>query len=376
MNKIVHFSILHSRNDTRIWLKEAVSLAEALRLPVEFHVQDSQVPSDPGSANPRVVSTGLRPANKWLRLTVGHLRMLRSVWRANPTVAHFHDPELIPVGIILKVLGVKVLYDVHEDTPKQLLARNTLSRQIFSRLVAIIESIGMLLFDGFIAATPAIARRFPPNKTIVVQNFPLESEFETVDCDDTKRIAYQFCFVGGVTRIRGFEEMLRAMELVNAETARLVIAGKFSEGTKVPANADRAGWSRIIESGWLDRPQVMALMSSSLAGLVVFHPVPNHLEAQPNKLFEYMSAGLPVIASDFPLWRDIIESAGCGILVDPLDPAAIAKAIDWMCVNQDEARRMGARGRAAIEGKYNWKNECKALVEGYSELLELGPSRD
>ena len=105
-----------------------------------------------------------------------------------------------------------------------------------------------------------------------------------------------------------------------------------------------------------------------MAGLVTFYPLPNHVDAQPNKMFEYMSSGLPVIASNFPLWKKIIEGNKCGLCVDPLDPAAIAKAIDYIVSHPDEARAMGENGKRAVYEKYNWGVESEKLISLYRSL--------
>ncbi len=110
-------------------------------------------------------------------------------------------------------------------------------------------------------------------------------------------------------------------------------------------------------------------MAACRLGLVTFLPAPNHTESQPNKLFEYMAAGLPVVASDFPLWRHIVESSQCGLLVDPSDPGKIAEAIEWILRHPQEAEAMGRRGAEAVRQTYNWGSEAKTLLDLYRQLL-------
>ena len=129
------------------------------------------------------------------------------------------------------------------------------------------------------------------------------------------------------------------------------------------------GWQRVNALGFLDRAGVRDVLGRSMAGLVTFHPAPNHIDAQPNKMFEYMSAGIPVIASDFPLWREIIAGNDCGLLVDPVNPAAIAEAIDTRVNNPDMAQRMGENGRRAVEARYNWGIEEQKLLAFYEQIL-------
>ena len=205
-------------------------------------------------------------------------------------------------------------------------------------------------------------------RSIDINNFPLLGELDGKVSWDAKQ--REVCYVGGIGRIRGIEELVRAMDQVQGG-ARLNLCGNFSEPEVKLTCKGLLGWKAVNEMGFLDRSEVRNILSRSVAGLVTFHPVPNHIDAQPNKMFEYMSAGVPVIASDFPLWREIIEGNQCGLCVDPLNPDAIAHAIDYLVQNPNEARQMGENGRRAVLERYNWAAEEKKLLKLYDEILRV-----
>jgi glycosyltransferase involved in cell wall biosynthesis len=121
--------------------------------------------------------------------------------------------------------------------------------------------------------------------------------------------------------------------------------------------------------GQVERPEVAFMLKKSFAGLLLYHPEANHINAQPNKMFEYMSAGIPIIASNFPLWKEIIEEIGCGICVDPFDIEAIVKAIRFLDCNRNRAKSMGERGLLAVSKTFNWEKEQKALINLYKQLI-------
>jgi len=158
------------------------------------------------------------------------------------------------------------------------------------------------------------------------------------------------------------------MEMVKS-AARLQLAGQFSERDLQQRVQALPGWERVDALGFVDRTGVREVLGRSMAGLVTFLPAPNHIDAQPNKMFEYMSAGIPVIASDFPLWREIIAGNDCGLLVDPLFPEKIAEAIDYLVTHPEDAERMGRNGRKAVLERYNWQNEERKLLEFYERVL-------
>ena len=373
--RIVHFTTVHPRHDTRIGVKEVTSLAETLDEPVALYVMDGQGDETDNEGRVQIIDVGPAPRGRLLRMTLGAWRMGRAVLRARPRVAHFHDPELIPVGFALRLAGVRVIYDVHEDVPRQILSKHWLpavvrrpvARRPVAWAVSALEWFAGRSMTAIVAATPTIAARFPAPKTVTVQNFPILSELTVPDSLPYDQRPSHVAYVGGITRNRGAIEMVEAIARVSCGDARLRMAGNVEPASLRDELATQSGWERVDKLGWADRQQVANLLGSVRAGLVVLHPIANYPDAYPVKMFEYMAAGLPVIASNFPLWREIVEGNECGLTVDPLDPEAIAEAIQYLLDHPDEAQTMGENGRKAVAERFNWGNEAEKLLALYGK---------
>lgn len=120
--------------------------------------------------------------------------------------------------------------------------------------------------------------------------------------------------------------------------------------------------------GKINRTEVNALYGKARAGIVIYQPAQNHFDAQPIKMFEFMAAGLPVVASNFPLWKGILEGAECGICVDPQNADEVKNACVKLLNNPQLAEEMGRRGREAVLEKYSWNSEEKALLSLYEDV--------
>ena len=317
----------------------------------------------------RIVDVG-RPDGRIERMLATTRRVLQQALWLDADIFHLHDPELIPAGMALKRRGKMVIFDAHEDVPIQLLAKpylNPFSRRMLSGAFAAYERYACSRFDGIVAATPFIRDKFFKinRRTVDVNNYPLSTEFDGAAAWDGKRL--QVCYVGSVAAMRGIRELVRACALLESN-ARLALAGQFSEAPLELEVHSYPGWARVDALGHLDRAGVRAVMAGSMAGLVTLHPERNYLDALPVKMFEYMAAGLPVIASSIPLWRDIVEGNRCGVCVDPFDPGAIAAAIDHFVLHPELARELGRNGQRAIVEKYNWPVESDKLIAFYERL--------
>ena len=367
--RVCHLTSVHPPYDTRVFEKECLSLVKA---GYDVHLV---APAAHSAHHGGVSITAVPPARGRLQRVI--VTTARVLWRAlhvRAAVYHFHDPELIPVGLILRALGKHVIYDVHEDVPADILGKYYLARRIrgvLSRLVDVGERAAARGFTRVLAATPAIARRFPRSRCVLVQNFPSWTELATPNATPYARRAPVVTYVGLLQEIRGVVEMVRAVEAVAArQRVQFVLGGRFDNAALETRARAMTGWQHVDYRGVLPRAAVAQLFGKVRVGLVLFHPTLNHIESQPNKLFEYMAAGLPVVASRFPLWQEIVEENGCGLLVDPLDPMAVAAAIDWLLAHPAEAEAMGARGRDAVRERFNWPREEAALLDCYARLCD------
>ena len=367
---IIHFTTVHPRDDSRIRSKEVASLAERFK-GVSLFVQDGEGDETDLRGDYRIIDTGPR-ATRLRRMTFGGWRMMRAVAQARPQIAHFHDPELLPWAILLKLQGVKVVYDVHEDMPEQVKHNPglpPLAQKILPPFVRFAEWVGSKIFDGIVAPTQTIADRFPSEKTALVRNLPILNELFTPSSKPMADRPLEFAYVGYISEKRNIFGMMKAITMLDDTSARLRLVGSFA----IPETEARARsmpeWSSVNFAGWASRSQVAEYLANVRAGLVVLHPIEHEMLTLPIKLFEYMAAGIPVISSDFPLWRSIVEDAGCGLLVDPMRPQSIADAMQWVIDNPQEAQIMGERGRAAIEEKYNWACEAASLERLYTERI-------
>ncbi|MGH9681631.1 MAG: glycosyltransferase, partial [Candidatus Acidiferrales bacterium] len=231
-------------------------------------------------------------------------------------------------------------------------------------------------FSAVIVANPTTAERFPNSRRItIVQNFPLLSEFPPVrrpQEDDRNSVVY----VGlRLTEARGVVDMVRAMGLLRPGLdLRLKLVGEFDPPELLADLEQIPGWDKVDCLGMRGRKEVSEVLRQAKVGLSVLHPEPNYVMAQPVKLFEYMGAYCPVIASDFPVVRRIVDTVRCGILIEPRNPKALAEAIEYLVDHPQEANEMGERGRQAVETRFNWMCEEEALLELY-ENLESGGTR-
>jgi glycosyltransferase involved in cell wall biosynthesis len=370
--RVTHVSIIHRSDDNRILQKECRALAAA---GYEVHLLV------PGPGSKRVHGVRLHAVserNGRPRARHQPARFLKAVvvaFRLRPSVYHLHDAHLIPLGLLLKLAGARVVYDVHENYAahaRTKLAGHPLRGRLKALMWNVLESMARASFDAFVCASPALAERFPPGKTELVGNFPRHRDFDLNGSTRPYRERPNtLVYSGAITEIRSFWETLRALELLpEGLDCRLRMVGGFRNQRVESAARALSVWDRVELLPWRSLPEVIPELLGARAGLALLYPLPNHMDAmRSNKLFEYMAAGIPVIAPDMPRWREIVLGSGCGLVVDPRDPAAIAGAIEHLLTHPEQAEEMGRRGRAAVAAEFNWDGDSERLLSFYRALL-------
>ncbi|WP_289392802.1 glycosyltransferase family 4 protein [Acinetobacter baumannii] len=366
--RVAHLTSAHPRFDTRIFVKQCCSLTQSY---------DTYLIVADGKGNEIKNHVNILDVGKFNGRRDRMLNAPNAVFKKalilDAEIYHLHDPELIPIGLKLKKIGKKVFFDAHEDLPNQIKSKhylNPISKKIIAFWVKAYEKYACAKLDGIVAATPFIRDKFLKiNKnTIDINNYPKLEEFSSISTDTLKE--KQVCYIGGLADVRGIVEMVQAINLVQSNV-KLVLAGDFANKNLERSVRDMIGWEKVKFLGYVGRNEIKNTLAASIAGLVVLHPTQSYLDSLPVKMFEYMCAGIPVIASDFPLWRSIVNDAQCGVCVDPLKPDEIAKAVDYLVNNPDEVKIMGERGRAAVLEKYNWDIEENKLLNFYSSILDI-----
>ena len=368
LNKIAHLSSAHTRYDTRIFLKMCSSLATIKSHEVYLVIADGK--SNEVKNGVSIIDVGVKIGGRISRMTKTVSKIFEIAKELDCDVYHLHDPELLTIGIKLKKLGKIVIFDSHEDVGKDILSKDwipLLLRKTIAMMYNKYESYVCKQLDYIVTATPFIRDKFLKinQKSQNINNFPILGELSNdTNWEDKKD---EVCYVGGIAKIRGIREIVKAMAFT--PLAKLNLAGTFSEKEIETEVKSYESWSKVNELGFLGREEVAEVMSQSKAGLVTLHPIINYLDALPVKMFEYMASGLPVISSNIELWKEIVEGNSCGICVDPLNPQEIADAINYILTHPKEAQQMGQNGQETVLAKYNWGVEEKKLFEVYGGLI-------
>lgn len=352
--------------DTRIYSRETVALLEA-----GYRV----VMVGPGD-NRQLVRITEHPSLSVLRLGPVHKRYQRAIrlfqiWflslKLKPQYIHCHDPEFVFVSMFLwRKLGKRVILDLHEDYQSLISERKWVPR-CFRRVLSGIwrSCLGKVARERSVVVAGEYCASSLHGSYLVVSNYPLS--FPPVDWAARKREAL---YAGGLSRERGLFVMIEAVAHSGSHWT-LVLAGHGDPQVVAEALdfARSLGISdRVKYMGNVPFEDALVLERTAMVGLILYEPLRSHIAALPVKLWEFMSSGLAILASDFPLWRQIMTESRGGWCVDPTNARAVAESLDCLFKDEMLCFSMGRAGREYVERYRTWKHEAVKLVSLYSGL--------
>jgi len=363
--KICHITSVHPANDSRIFHKECRSLAGE-----GFEVTLMAFGEAPKSLDGvHFHSLGNHQQGRLRRMTNGVRFAIKQAADLKADLYHLHDPELLRLAHVLKRTGAKVIYDSHEDLPRQILSKSYIPmplRSLISYVIERAENNYVSKLDAVVCATDVIANRFKRfnHFAVAVKNYPILESFAPLN---TERKPRTICYAGGITIARGIFTMLDA--ILHCPDVILELAGAFESDELELQVKNHPAWPQVIYHGHIDQSAVNEMYQRCSIGLVVLKPYQSYIEALPIKMFEYMAAGLPIICSNFPFWKEIVEGNECGISVDPLSPVELKERILYMLSNPGYLEKASKKGMVAVKEKYNWSGESIKLKNLYKSVL-------
>ena len=366
--KVCHVTSAHTSDDTRILHKECRSLAEAGYDVLLVAPGASRV-----DGNVTVVGCGEKPVGRFQRIFRYARKVCKTAQRLDADVYHLHDPELLAhIGLFLSGKK-KVIFDSHEDY--------SFEKMYLPKPVRKAVKLGYLLFerdiakrvDGVVCCYQATMDRMKPycRNIEFVYNFPIITEDmrhpRTVA--DAAHDVFALGYAGGVDSTWSHETVVAA--LAGMENVSYVLAGNadpaFIEKLKAMPGGEHVRFlGKIpfarVRGDIYEKADVGIALSAYIEQCGTYGNLAN------TKLFEIMKEGLPVIATDFVLWKGVVEEGDCGVCVCPSDVDAVRSAINRMREHPEERRRMGENARRLIYEKYNWQSDCKKLFKLYDAV--------
>ena len=370
MIKVCHLTSVHKRYDTRIFQKMCRSLAKN-GYDVTLLVKDDL--PDEVKDGVKIVSVPFKHKNRFDRIINSGRKLYPKALELDCDIYHFHDPELLGVGLKLKKQGKKVIYDSHENYPEQILGKTFVPGQITRKILsflfkryetAVSRKLDATIFPCAIDGKNIFEKR--SKRSVLIGNMPI-CNLQFMQEDNTKN-EKQICLAGRLTESRGVTALVNAVAECDV---KLVMAGPIAEDY-LNYLQTLPGWENVDYRGVLPFAQIQQIIHQSAIGTSILRNVLqyNRIDTLATKVYEYMYHGIPAIMNDAPYNVKLNERLKFGICVNPESPQEIASAINYLLSHPKEAEEMGGNGRRAVETEFNWHIESEKLFNLYETVMQ------
>ncbi|KGL37940.1 capsular biosynthesis protein [Listeria booriae] len=373
-NKVFMFSSVHVWSDTRIFFKEAMTLVDN-GFTVDFHAVDGP---NACTVEPNAqLQMQLLPRGNKLARPKRWRELYQKALASDALYYHFHDFELLFLAPKIKKRkpNCKIIYDMHENFPAMLRTKEwipALARKPLSKVLASKEKKWMPACDAVIFAETSYKKHYEQVdvQKVDILNLPTWQE----EMRATKEERFTFVYVGDIVRDRGVFDMLalvRTLKDRGHSAVQLKLIGPMQPQVEqeVTEYIRKYGLEdTVITYGRIPYTEIWQQYASAHVGLCLLHPIPNYMHSLATKLFEYMAAGLPILATDIPDWKALLETTDTGLTANVWNAEEVAEQAEKLMRDPALRQHFALRGRKAFETMYNWQTEADKLVHLYRNL--------
>jgi len=368
----IHVTTVHPRGDTRVFNKMCTDIAES-GFKVSLFITDG-LPSE--TKNGVSIVNIDKKRSMLPRLLISHLLVFFRILRNRKAIYHIHDPELMIMGTFLSLLRFKIVIDFHEDTGKQIEQKHYIKpkyRKLIAAAYKLVERIAAKVSSGLIFATPSIAKSIGEERnkqSVIINNYVKISEFQSDNDSSTfnKKNLKQFCYIGLISFDRCFKQLLDSLSHLD-EDYRLVLAGSFASDAEKQYLESHKNVNKVIYKGHVNREEFKSICQNSICGMLLFRPVGNHVESQPNKMWEYLVCNTRLVATNFEYWQTLLTPFEKLIQYSDNSPASIAEAVKEHAIRaENDSIEDYIDCSNNITKRYSWEAELDKLISFYKAI--------
>lgn len=369
---VCHISSMHNNwADDRIYERACLGLKrEGLDVHLVFTKPDVIPPGE------GVHFHWIKKRKGWKRRWLSSKEAVSKAIEIKADIYHFHDPDLLPhiLKIKKRIPQAKVVFDIHENYQARF---SQWGLPVFlGKIYQRYQLRKMNLLDGFATTTETMMSLFSNVRKpgVVIRNSVDVYRLSHVDLANIQPFDIPTIYTSGSqSHSRLVLQCVQSMRHISKDlNFRMMFAGRYSPGIReeLKEQAEKDGTGQLLQlEGMLPWDENFSRTAKAFCGCVFYENNQNNQVTLPNRIYEYMFSGIPIVVSDYPELRNIVEKAKCGLIVPSDKPEDMAKAFEFLLQNPEKAKAMGRNGRKAIFEDFGYHVDIKNTLEFYNQIL-------